>query len=87
MAMIVYALCALTSFACAAILLRAYSKTRFQLLLWAGICFVGFAANNLVLFIDVSIGPRYDLSLFRGAFGLSGLVFLLYGLIWDTVGG
>ena len=41
MAAAVYVLCALTSLACAVLLLRAYLRRKVRLLLWSGLGFVG----------------------------------------------
>ena len=49
MASVVYALCALTSLACAVLLLRAYRRSWARLLFWSGLCFVGLALNNVLL--------------------------------------
>ena len=49
MIQLVYVLCALTSIACAVLLLRGYFRTRVRLLLWSGLCFVGLALNNALL--------------------------------------
>ena len=84
MATLVYALCALTSAACAALLLRAYARGRVRLLLWVGLCFVGLALNNILLFVDVRIAPDVDLSLWRSLPALAGLLVLVYGLVWET---
>ena len=84
MATLVYVLCALTSAACAVLLLRGYAKTRVRLLLWVGLCFVGLALNNVLLFVDVRIAPDVDLSLWRSLPALAGLLVLIYGLVWET---
>ena len=84
MATLVYALCALTSLACAVLLLRGYLNSRARLLLWAGLCFTGLAANNLLLLIDKRVVPTVDLSLWRSLPALAGVALLLYGLVWDT---
>jgi heme/copper-type cytochrome/quinol oxidase subunit 4 len=81
---IVYALCALTSIACAVLLLRGYRRSGVRLLLWSGLCFVGLALNNVLLFIDVRVIPDVDLSLWRTIPAVIGIVILLYGLIWET---
>ena len=49
MIQLVYVLCALTSLACAILLLRGYFRTRVRLLLWSGLCFAGLALNNALL--------------------------------------
>jgi hypothetical protein len=84
MAEAVYILCALTSAACAVLLLRGYGRSGMRLLLWSGLCFVALAVSNLVLFVDLVIAPGRDLSLIRSSIGLVGVATLLYGLIWDA---
>jgi len=83
-ATIVYGLCALTSIACAVLLLRAYASTRVRLLLWSGLCFTGLALNNILLFVDMRLVPEIDLSVWRTLPALAGVGLLLYGLVWDT---
>ena len=80
---IVYALCALTSIACAVLLLRGYRRSGVRLLLWSGLCFAGLALNNVLLFIDVRV-VDVDLSLWRTIPAVAGVIVLLYGLIWET---
>lgn len=84
LATLVYILCALASLLAATLVLRAFLATRQRLLFWAGVCFTGLAANNLVLFIDKVIAPDVDLSFWRSLPALLGLAALLYGLIWET---
>jgi hypothetical protein len=84
MAMAVYLLCALTSLACAVLLLRGYQDRSVRLLLWSGLAFVGFAIGNIMLVVDVLVGPALDLSLFRSLPVLVGLAVLLYGMVWDN---
>jgi hypothetical protein len=84
MAMAVYVLCALTSLACAVLLLRSYGERKVRLLLYSGLAFVGFTLGNAMLVVDTLVGPSLDLSLLRGLPVLLGLLILLYGLIWDT---
>lgn len=84
MATAVYVLCALTSLACAILLLRGYRRSGARLLLWSGLCFVGLAANNVLLTIDRAVFPDTDLSLIRSLPVVAGLALLLYGLVWDT---
>lgn len=83
MAAAVYTLCALTSLVCAALLLRGYLASRTRLLLWSGICFVWFAANNVLLFVDLEIVRNVDLSLARSGTALVGALTLLVALIWE----
>lgn len=85
MAAFVYILCALTSFACAVLLLRGYARSRVRLLLWSGLGFVGFAVGNTMLVLDLVIFPTsIDLSLLRTVPVLAGLAVLLYGLVWEA---
>lgn len=84
MATLVYGLCALTSLACAVLLLRGYGRSRVRLLLWSGLCFAGLAANNVLLLIDKSLTPTVDLSLWRSLPALAGVALLLYGLVWEA---
>ena len=81
---IVYALCALTSIACAWLLLRGYARTRVRLLLWSGLCFSGLALNNILLFIDVRVLPDVDLSIVRTIPAVIGVLLLVFGLVWET---
>lgn len=83
MAEIVYMLCALTSCLCAALLLRAYWKTKARLLLWSSLCFVCLGLNNILLFIDLAVVPDVGLGWARAVVSLSGMLILLYGLIWE----
>lgn len=81
----VYILCALTSVACAVLLLRAWKRTQSRLLLWSGLCFVVLALNNILLFVDLVLLPTaVDLYLPRLATGVVSAGILLYGLIWDA---
>ena len=84
MATIVYLLCALTSITCAVLLLRGYAASRVRLLLWGGLCFVGLATNNVLLFVDLGLVPELDLSVWRSLPTLAGIALLIYGLVWDT---
>jgi len=84
MAALVYISCALTSLACAILLLRSYWQNRVRLLLWSGLCFVGLSLNNILLYIDKSVVPEEDLSGWRNLPALIGVMLLLYGLIWES---
>lgn len=80
---IVYLICALTSVACAILLVRGYRASRARLLLWSSLGFCGLAINNLLLFADKVIVPDIDMSLYRAATGLAAVAVLLGGLVWD----
>jgi hypothetical protein len=83
MADVVYILCALTSIACAVLLLRSYAASGVRLLLWSGVCFSFLALNNILLVIDLTFLPNVDLSVIRAIPAAIGLALLLYGFIWD----
>jgi hypothetical protein len=83
MAAVVYLLCALTSLACAALLWRGWRRTRVRLLLWTCACFLGLAANNALLFVDVQLVPERDLATIRQIPALLGVGLLLYGMVWE----
>ena len=84
MATLVYVLCAATSLACAVLLLRGWRQQRAPLLLWSGLCFVGFALNNVLLIVDVRFVPETDLSVWRTVPALIGVSCLIYGLVWES---
>jgi hypothetical protein len=82
---IVYGLCALTAFACAWLLLRAWDRSGYRMLLWGGLCFAGLTLNNIMVIVDKFLTPpTLDLSHVRGALALTAMITLLYGLIWDA---
>lgn len=87
MAETVYILCALTSLGCAALLFRGYWQSRTRLLFWSSVCFVGLAANNALLLVDLVVLPDVDLSLFRSAVALVSLMVFVWGLIGVDRGG
>ena len=84
MAAAVYVLCALTSLACAVLLLRGYQVRGVRLLLWSGLAFIGFVFGNVMLVVDRLFVPTIDLSIWRSLPVLAGLVVLIYGLVWDA---
>jgi hypothetical protein len=84
MAMLVYVLCAATSFACAWLLARAYRRSGLRLLLWSALCFAGFFLNNVLLIVDFRFIPERHLSLIRAVPVLAGLALLIFGLVWET---
>jgi hypothetical protein len=83
-AAVIYALCALTALLCAVLLLAAFRRSRYRLLLWSGLCFVGLTLNNLFLVMDKLVFPNIDFSYWRSVSALIAMVVLLYGLIWDA---
>jgi hypothetical protein len=84
MVAIVYALSVVTSLLCAWMLLRSYSGTRTRLLMWAGLCFLGLAADNALFLVDTYLVPEISLTVWRGLPALGGLGALLYGLVWEA---
>lgn len=81
----VYLLCAITSLVCLALLTRSYLQTRSRLLLWSALSFVGFAANNLLVFVDLILLPSgVDLLPLRNLTSIVAIGVLLYGFIWET---
>ena len=74
----------LTSLGCMALLLRGYAGTGLRLLLWSGLCFVFLSANNLLLFLDLIVFPETDLRPYRLTAALVGILFLLYGFVWEA---
>jgi len=79
-----YLLAPVTSLACMMLLFRAYSASGMRLLLWSALCFVALSVNNVLLFFDLVIFPEVDLRLYRLLAALAGLLFLLYGFIWEA---
>lgn len=84
MATTTYTLCAIVALITACLLLSAYHRQGHRLLLWSGLCFVGFSANNVLLVLDKVIFPDINLSIFRTGIALASLLTLIFGLVWDT---
>lgn len=84
MATVVYALCAVTSALCAALLLRSFLAGRQRLVLWTALGFAGLFVNNLLLVVDRSVFTDVDLQVLRDASGLGAVLVLLGGLIWES---
>lgn len=82
---LVNALGTLTAGLCGFLLLRGYARVRQRLLLWSGLCFVGLATSNAVLFFDLAIVPA-EVSLYswRLAIAAVSMLLLLYGLIFES---
>ena len=83
MAALFYMLCTLTAVLCAWLLLRAYFRSRYKLLLWGGLCFVGLTLNNALLVADKQFFPDVNLYTWRLVLALLAMLVLLYGIIWD----
>lgn len=87
MAEAVYVLCAVTSIACAVLLLRAHRREPARLLLWSFGCFTLLAINNVLLVVDLALVPGTDLSGWRASTAFAGLALLLAGLIIEATEG
>jgi hypothetical protein len=86
MAPVFYGLCTLAALFCAILLLRAYYRSRYKLLLWGGLCFLGLTLNNALLVVDKLIFPQPEVNLFtwRLVAALVAMLVLLYGIIFDA---
>jgi hypothetical protein len=81
---VLYLFALISSLACMLLLFRAYAATGMRLLLWSALCFVGLSVSNALLVLDLVVFPDIDLRLLRLAAALTGLLFLLYGFIWEA---
>jgi hypothetical protein len=79
----VYLLCALTSLLCTALLIRRYLASRSRLLFWSCLGFLGLAVGNVLLVVDLLVIPERDLQIHRQIAALTGIVFLIWGFLWD----
>ena len=77
-------LAALASLTCMLLLFRAYAANGVRLLLWSALCFVCLTANSVLLFLDLNVIHHIDLRPYRLAAALAGILFLLYGFIWEA---
>ena len=80
----VYLLCLVTSLLCAALLTRAWRRSRSKLLLWTALSFGFLALNNLFLVADMVVFDSIDLWWLRQISGLTALGVLLYGFVWEV---
>jgi hypothetical protein len=79
MAVLTFALCAITALACAVMLLMGARRTGSRMLFWSGLCFAGLAiSNSLIVLEALSIAVLGSLRL---AVSLVSVSLLLYGLI------
>lgn len=83
MVIVIYFLCASTSLLCATLLCRGYLRTKYPLLFWSGLCFIGLTVNNLLVVLDRIILPDVDLLSWRLGATLISLLLMLVGLIWQ----
>ena len=63
---------------------RAYSRSGVRLLFWSALAFVCLSINNVLLFVDLVVFPEIDLRVYRLAAALIGVLFLIYGFIWES---
>jgi Family of unknown function (DUF5985) len=83
MAGAVYILGTVVALCCGVLLMRGYLRSRQRLLLWSSFCFLGLAASNLLVFVDLVLFPSRDLYLWRLLTASIAMMMLLYGLIWE----
>lgn len=81
--LIVYLLCTFTSALCAWLLIASYRRNRQALLLWSSLCFALLSLNSLLVFVDIVLLPKIDLSSARLATSLVAVSILLYGFVWE----
>lgn len=81
---LVYTLCFVTSGICAALLLRAYVRTKARLLLWSAVAFVCLAVNNFFVLGDMILFPDINLLPYRYAAAFASVCVLIYGFIWEV---
>lgn len=81
---LVYFLCFAASATCAALLIRAYQRTRARLLLWSAASFVFLAVNNFFVVADLLLLPNADLLILRQIAALAAGAILIYGFIWEA---
>jgi hypothetical protein len=82
---VVYSLCALTSLACAVLLVRRWMRTRAKLLAWSSACFVGFTINNVLLVLDLVLyKTEIDLAMARALTAFLSVLALVVGLVWSS---
>jgi Family of unknown function (DUF5985) len=72
------------SLACTGLLFYAYSLRPARLLFWCALFFLCLTANSVLLFFSLALDPGMDLRLYRFGTSAGGLVFLLYGLIYEA---
>jgi hypothetical protein len=81
---LIYSLCAATALACAALLWRSFRQNKVRLLFWSSVCFLGLAAESVLLYVDRITFKDLDLSMYRHLVGLAALLSLIYALIWES---
>lgn len=84
MSILIFALCAVAALGCAVLLFRGYARTHARLLLWSACCFACLTLNSVLVIVDLGFVQGTDLFVYRNLSALVGVVFLLYGLIWEV---
>lgn len=80
----VYILCFVTCVLCAALLTRAWLRTRTRMLLWTAISLSLLALNNFLVVVDLLIFPEANLLLWRSLAALAAGLTLVVGFIWES---
>lgn len=78
-----YILGFLVTLTCCILLLRAYRRVHRRLLLWSGLCFMGLALSNALVFLDMRVFLRENLYPLRLLIAAASMLILLGGLIWE----
>ena len=81
---VLYLLAVLTCLTCTVLLFRGYAASGLRLLLWSALCFVFLTVNNVLLFFDLIVFAELDLRPWRLSAALIGLIFLLYGFVFES---
>jgi hypothetical protein len=84
LAALAYSLCFVTALACAALLTRAHTSSRFRLLFWSSLCFWGLSLTNGLALIDLYVLPQQNLYWMRLTTGFLSIAVLLYGMVWES---
>jgi hypothetical protein len=83
MALVVYALCALSALACSILLFIAWRRNGSRMLWWSGVCFVLLTMANIAVLVDFFMLPDAQLWPLRHGLSLAAVSALLYGLIFE----
>jgi hypothetical protein len=81
---VVFVLCMITSLVSGILLWRAARGPSRRLLTWSAVFFFGMAVNNAILFADVIVGPKTDLTMPANIVAVLSLFALLYALVWEA---
>jgi hypothetical protein len=53
------------------------------MLVWSALCFLLLTLNNLLVFVDIVMLPKIDLTIVRFTTSLLASGVLIYGFVWD----